>query len=238
MPANRPTLPPATTTTTTTALGPKSNEGWPAAGDTIIDDRWMAGDNKEGSGQEQTATINCALKAGERRPAERAAGNKKGKDKPTRRTSEEKEDDDNKEGEDCTAAAAAAATAAATAATTTGCNTSSAAIASDQAVAAVATARSSGLRQGVVAAAADNRMPSLTPVFSCLLSECSLHVAQNTMFHGSFPPDPGRIPDSGFRIPDSGGFRIPEDSRFRRIPDKLVLPWNDLIPTCLPRNPK
>jgi hypothetical protein len=41
----------------------------------------------------------------------------------------------------------------------------------------------------------------LTPVFSCLLSECSLHVAQNTMFHGSFPPDFGR--DFGFgRIPE------------------------------------
>jgi len=166
VPANRPTLPPATTTTTTTALGPKSNEGWPAAGDTIIDDRWMAGNNKEGSGQEQTATIHCVLKAGERRPAERAAGNKKGKDKPTRRTSKEEEDYDNKEEEDCAAAAAAAATAAATPATTTGCGASSTATASDQAVAAVATARSSGLRQGVVAAAADSRMPLLTPVFS------------------------------------------------------------------------
>jgi hypothetical protein len=40
----------------------------------------MAGDDKEGSGQEQTTTNHCALKAGERRPAERAAGDKKGKD--------------------------------------------------------------------------------------------------------------------------------------------------------------
>ena len=52
---------------------------WPAAGDTIIDDRWTAGD-KEGSEQEQTTTNHCALKAGELRPAERAAGNEKGKD--------------------------------------------------------------------------------------------------------------------------------------------------------------
>jgi hypothetical protein len=52
----------------------------PAAGDTIIDDRWTAGDDKEGSGQEQTTTNHCALKAGERRPAERAAGDEKGKD--------------------------------------------------------------------------------------------------------------------------------------------------------------
>ena len=27
---------------------------WPAAGDTIINDSWTAGDDKEGSGQEQT----------------------------------------------------------------------------------------------------------------------------------------------------------------------------------------
>ncbi len=52
----------------------------PAAGNTIIDDRWMEGDNKEGSGQEQTTTNHCALKAGKQRPAERAAGNEKGKD--------------------------------------------------------------------------------------------------------------------------------------------------------------
>jgi hypothetical protein len=52
----------------------------PAAGDTIIDDRWTAGDDKEGSGQEQTTTNHCTLKAGERRPAERAAGDEKGKD--------------------------------------------------------------------------------------------------------------------------------------------------------------
>ena len=53
----------------------------PAAGDTIIDDRWTVGNDKEGSvGQEQTTTNHCALKAGERWPAERAAGDKKGKD--------------------------------------------------------------------------------------------------------------------------------------------------------------
>jgi hypothetical protein len=52
----------------------------PAAGDTIINNCWTAGNDKEGSGQEQTTTNHCALKAGERRPTERAAGNKKGKD--------------------------------------------------------------------------------------------------------------------------------------------------------------
>jgi hypothetical protein len=53
----------------------------PAAGDTIIDDRWTVGNDKEGSvGQEQTTPNHCALKAGERRPAERAVGDKKGKD--------------------------------------------------------------------------------------------------------------------------------------------------------------
>ena len=51
-----------------------------AAGDTIIDDRWTEGNNKEGSGQEQITTNHCALKAGERWPAERAAGDKKEKD--------------------------------------------------------------------------------------------------------------------------------------------------------------
>jgi hypothetical protein len=53
-----------------------------AAGDTIIDDRWTAGDNtdKEGSRQEQTAINHFALKADKRGPAERAVGNKKGKD--------------------------------------------------------------------------------------------------------------------------------------------------------------
>ena len=83
-----------TMTTTTTTSGRKSNEGAgrrqhksdnmrrrPAAGNTIIDDRWTVGNDKEGSvGQEQTTTNHCALKAGERRPAERAAGDKKGKD--------------------------------------------------------------------------------------------------------------------------------------------------------------
>ena len=80
-------------TTTTTTSERKSNEGAgrrqhksdkmrrrPAVGDTIIDDRWTVGNDKEGSGQEQTTTNHCALKAGGRRPAERAAGDKKGKD--------------------------------------------------------------------------------------------------------------------------------------------------------------
>jgi hypothetical protein len=40
----------------------------------------MAGDNKEGSVHEQTTTNHCALKAGKQWPAERAAGEKKGKD--------------------------------------------------------------------------------------------------------------------------------------------------------------
>ena len=53
---------------------------WLAVGDTIIDDHWTVGDNKEGSGQEQTTTNHCVLKAGKRRPAERAVGNEKGKD--------------------------------------------------------------------------------------------------------------------------------------------------------------
>ena len=53
----------------------------PAAGDTIIDNRWTAGDDKEGSGQqEQTTTNHCALKVGKQWPAERAAGDKKEKD--------------------------------------------------------------------------------------------------------------------------------------------------------------
>ena len=56
----------------------------------------------------------------------------------------------------------------ATAAATAGRHASSAATASDQAVAsvaAVAAARHSGLRWGAVAAAADSRMPLLTLVF-------------------------------------------------------------------------
>ena len=156
------------------------------------------------------------MKAGERRPAERAAGDERGMKMPTRRTSEEEEDYDNIKEEDCAAAATTAATAAATAATTTGHNASSAATASDQAVAAVTAARRSGLRRGAVAAAADGRMPSLTPFFLCLHSKCSLHVAQNTMFWVL----PSGIPAG---IPDSGGFRY-----------KLFLPRNDLIPTCVP----
>jgi len=111
---------------------------------------------------------------------------------PTRRTSEEEEDYHNNEEEDCAAASAAAAATmprhkplpctAATAATA--------------AVAAVVAAWRSGLRRGAVAAAADSRMPSLTPVFLCLLTECSLLLAQNT---SSF------VLPSGFR-PDSVGF--------------------------------
>jgi hypothetical protein len=83
VPADRPVPPPVTTTMTrTTALGPKSDKG---AGcrrhkSDIIDDCWTAGDNKEGSRQEQTATNHCALRAGEWRPVERAAGDEKGKD--------------------------------------------------------------------------------------------------------------------------------------------------------------
>ena len=101
---------------------------------------------------------------------------KRGKMMPMRRTSEEEEDYHNNEEEDCaTASAAAAATAprrkplhraAATAA------------------------------RGAVLASADSRMPLLTPVFLCLLTECLLHVAQNT---SSF------VLPSGFQ-PDSIGF--------------------------------
>ena len=146
---------------------------------------------------------------------------KRGRMMPTRWTSKEEEYYNNNEEEDCAAVDATASTAEVTAATTTGRHTSSVAtVASDQAVAAVAAARHSGLRWGTVAAAADSRMPLLTPFLSCLLSECLLHVAQNTMFHVSIPPDSGRIPDSG-------GFR-----------NKLILPWNDLITTCVPRYPK
>ncbi len=85
VPADRPAPPTATTTTTTNVSGRrqyKSNEMLrrPTAGDTIIEDRWTAGHDKEGSGQEQTTTNHCALKAGKRRPAERAAGDENGKD--------------------------------------------------------------------------------------------------------------------------------------------------------------
>jgi len=46
------------------------------AGNTIIDGCWTAGNDKEGSGQEQTTTNHCALNVSERWPAaaERAAG--------------------------------------------------------------------------------------------------------------------------------------------------------------------
>jgi hypothetical protein len=119
---------------------------------------------------------------------------------PTRRTSKEEEDDDNNEEEDWAAAAAAATTAAATAATTAGCLASSAATASDQAVAA-AWRSNSDMQWGMVAPAADFRIPSLTPVFLCFLSECSLHVAQNTMF---FMGPSLRIP-AGFRVLENSG---------------------------------
>jgi len=168
-----------------------------AAGDTIIDDRWTVGDDKEGSGQEQTTTNHCTLKVGERRPAERAASGEKGKDDADEeRTSKEEEDY-----KDCAAGAAATATAAATAAATAGRHARSAATASDQAVAAVAAARRSSMQRCTLAAAADSRMPLLTPVFLSFLIECPFHLAQNTMFHGSFPPE--LRPDSGFqRIPE------------------------------------
>jgi hypothetical protein len=132
------------------------------------------------------------LKAGKRRPAERTASDEKGKDDADKeRTSKEEEDYTNNEEEDCAAAAAAADTAAATAAATACrhrmpprqlrhyCLCSSRGISGGS---------SSGLRRCAVAAA-DSRMPSLTPVFFVLLPECSLHVAQNTPFQGSFPPE-------------------------------------------------
>jgi len=55
-----------------------------------------------------------------------------------------------------------------------------------------------GVAACMVAAAADSRMPSLTPAFFVLLTKCLclLHMAQNTMFHGSFPPE--FWPYSGF----------------------------------------
>jgi len=144
----------------------------PAAGDTIIDDRWTAGGNKEGSGREQITTNHCALKAGKRRPAKRAASCEKGKDVvDEERMSKEEEDYNNNEEEDCAAAAAAAIPAAATAAATAGRHASFAATASDQAVAAVAAARRSGLRRCTVAASVTAEChASLTTVFSCFLS--------------------------------------------------------------------
>ena len=137
------------------------------------------------------------------------------KENPGDRTrSKKEEDDDNKEEEDCSATTAAAAgAAAATAAATTGLHTRSAATASDQAVAAVAAAGRSGLRWGAVAAAADSRMPMPTigTCFFVFLTKCSLHVAQNTMFHGSFPPD------SGFRrIPEQNNLALEAESEVIR----------------------
>ena len=125
---------------------------------------------KRAADKSKQKTNHCALKTGERRPAERAVSNQKGKDDADKeRTSEEEEDYNNNEEEDCVAAnataAAAAVPAAATAAATAGRHASSAATACDQAVAAVAAAWRSGLRWCMVAAATDSRMPSLTPVF-------------------------------------------------------------------------
>jgi hypothetical protein len=59
----------------------------------------------------------------------------------------------------------------------------------------------------------------LTPLFFVSSCECSLHVAQNTMFHGSFPPNSGQI---------LAGFWVP----VRRIPEQI-----NIVPTCLMRNP-
>jgi len=50
----------------------------PAAGDT--NDRWTTGNDKESRGEVQTTTNHFALKVGQQRPAERAAGNEKEKD--------------------------------------------------------------------------------------------------------------------------------------------------------------
>ena len=158
------------------------------------------------STSEQTTTNHCALKAGKRRPAERTASDEKGKDDADEeRTSKEVEDYTNNKEEDCALLLPLRPPHAATACRHRMpprqlrhyCLCSSSGISDGS---------SSGLRRCAVAAA-DSRMPSLTPVFFVLLPECSLHVAQNTPFQGSFPPE------------------------FRR---KLVLPWNDLIPTCVP----
>jgi hypothetical protein len=88
-------------------------------------------------------------------------------------------------------------------------------------VAAVEAAWCSGLRWGVEAAA--SRMPSLTPAF-CVVLVHRLHVCY--MWHRMQYSRvlPSRIPAG---IPDSVGFR-----------NKLILPWNDLIPTCDPGNRK
>jgi len=153
------------------------------------------------------------LKAGERWPAERAAYDEKGKDNANMEmTSEEEKDYNNNEEEDCVAATAAATTAAATAAATAGHHSSSAATASDQAVTAVTAARRSSLRWGTVAAAADSRMPSLTPVFFVFFVNVCSTWHRMPCFMGPFLRNSGRIPDSG-------GFR-----------NKFILPRNGLIP--------
>ena len=102
-------------------------------------------------------------------------------------------------------------------AVTKGRHASSATAASAQAVAAVAAARCSGLQQSAEAAA--SRMPSLTPAFSVVL------VHKLNVCYTCHRMQYSRILPSG--IPDSGGFR-----------NKLILPWNDLIPMCVPRNLK
>ena len=55
----------------------------------------MAGNNKEGSRQEQATTNHCALKAGERQPAERSAGDEKAKDNVDEEDEKEEEDYEN-----------------------------------------------------------------------------------------------------------------------------------------------
>ena len=77
---------------------------------------------------------------------------------------------------------------------------------------------SSGLRRCAVAAAADSRMPSLTPVFLFFL--LNVRYTWHRIHHVEGPS----LRNSGSGIPD------PE---FR---SKLILPWNHLIPACVPRN--
>ena len=102
-------------------------------------------------------------------------------------------------------------------AATKGSHASSTTAASAQAVAAVAAAWCSGLRQGAVAAA--SRMPSLTPAF-CVVLVRKLTVCYTWHRNGPSLWNSGR------------------NSRFRRIPEKIILPWNDLILMCVPRNLK
>ena len=79
---------------------------------------------------------------------------------------------------------------------------------------------SSGLRRCAVAAAADSRMPWLTPVFLFfLLNVC---YTWHRIHHVEGPS----LRNSGSGI---------LDPKFR---SKLIFPWNHLIPTCVPRNSK